>query len=327
MRRGGRLFRGTAHTVLVLALLAPATAAARGGAAAAGPGATGGEPEGMTLKLIVHRPGMVRLDGRDLTDLTGAAGAAPVPWRHLVLQWVEIPAGRHRLTLRPDDPLALPPWEEQVVVGSAGDTVTAVLGRPLLDSSPSGAAVRVAGEPLGSTPVAVDPGRLPSAAVTFELPDYRPVTVGGDSLLAVSRVSGACRVELQPMSPAPIPARIAPEAPRTWWGRHRRTALAGSLALLAGGVYSGLRFKDRADRSFDAYLETGNRQRQHELFGEAERFDRLALAGWTIAEAALLTSFFLLIHETPRAFVPTAGVARDPASGATEVRVGLSRAF
>jgi hypothetical protein len=310
--RDGRLFRCAARVALALMLWAPAAAA----------------QEGMTLRLVVHRPGTVRMDGRDLTDLTGGGGGpAPVPWRHYVMQLITIPPGRHQLILRPADLLALPPWEEQVVEGVAGDTVTAVLGRPILGTSPSGAQVRVAGEPAGVTPVPVDPTQLPGAAVSFDLPGYQPVTVGGDSILVVARETGSYRLELAWTGGPPTAAPVAPARPGPWWVRHRTAALGGSLALLAGGVYAGFRLKDQADEQFDAYLRTGNRQRQADLFGRAERLDRLALVGWGIAEVAFLASFFLLIHEEPRGMVPKPFVAPAPTGDGVQLRVGVSRAF
>lgn len=335
MIRGSGLFRGASRVMLALVLWSQAAAA----------------QEAMVLKLIVHRPGIVRLDGRELADLTGAAGPQPVPWRHCVLQIMEIPPGRHLLSLKPGDPMALPPWEEQAVEGAAGDTVTAVLGRPVLVTSPPGALVRVAGEPMGPAPVRVNPVLLPGAAVNFELPGYRAVTVTGDSVLAVAREAGSFRLEMAWSGPPPASPSVAADEPRFWWQRHRALALGGSLALLSGGVYSAFRLKDQADERFDAYLRTGNRQRQRELFDEAERLDRLTLVGWGVAEIAFLASFFLLIHQEPRGMVPAAGLAPaaapgptgglarfaglspaaglapGPAGGAAELRVGVTRAF
>lgn len=257
------------------------------------------------LRLVVHRPGVVRLDGEDWLDLSGRAGRAPVPWTQYSMQVLPVPAGAHRLELVAAGPGAVPPWETVVVDVAPGDTALVRLGRPLLRSSPAGARVLLDGAELGVTPLRPDPTRLPGRRLLLEMPGYLRTTLDGDSLLARAAASGGARVELVPLNPAPLPVLVTPDR-ASFIDRHRTLLLVGSTALLAGGVAAGLGFKSEADDVFDEYTRTGNPDRQRELFDRAERYDRLSLVGWALGEVGFVATFLLLIRQPPRALVPGA---------------------
>jgi len=280
----------------------------------------------LLLRLTIYRPGTVRLDGEDWIDLTGTSGRAPVPWSDFSIQEREIAPGRHTLSLRPRDLDVLPPFETVVVEGAAGDTVVAELGRPELSTSPSGARVLVGGREAGTTPLRLEPGDLWGAEVLVDREGYHRVTIPGDSLLADTRLPGAKRIELTPLDATPEPVRLS-EDHRSWWLRNKTLSIGASVTLLAAGVYTAVRFKDRADERYADYLRTGNPGTQKDYFDQAVRYDRLSLLGWAVGEAAFLATFFLIIHEEPRGLVPTAGVEPEPGSGAARYRVGVRRAF
>ncbi len=281
--------------------------------------------ESLLLRLVVLRPGTVVMDGADLIDLTGDSERAPVPWTEFSIQEVPVAPGRHTLLLRPADRSLLPPFESVSITGAAGDTVTVELGRPVLLTSPSGARVLAGGRTIGETPVRLPPELLWGTDLLVDLDGYRRVTLPGDSVLADTRVSGSKRVELDPLAP-PVPARLR-ASEGSWWARNRALAIGGSVTLLAAGVYTAVRFKDQADDRYDAYLRTGNRDRQKRLFDDAVRFDRLSLVGWAVGEAAFLATFFLIIHEEPRGLVPTAAVDLEPATGEARYRLGVRHGF
>jgi hypothetical protein len=282
--------------------------------------------DNLVLRLVVHQPGIVRLDGREFLDLSRSSEHAPDPWREFVMRYIPVEPGHHELSLRPDDPLAVPPFESVAVEGGAGDTVGVVLGRPRISTSPPGARVLVNGNPQGNTPLSINPADLIKTEVTIELKHYRTETLTGDSILAVARDGGAFRLELKPVD---LEKGVLPPLgePESYWDRNRTLALTGSVALLTAGIYAGLRFKDQADEKYDEYRRTGNRERQKDLFNQAERFDRLSLFGWGVGEVAFLATFFLIIHEQPRGLVPTARLDKDQGDGATRLQLGLSHDF
>jgi hypothetical protein len=278
----------------------------------------------MFLRLLIHQPGMVYLDGDTLVDLT--VGRRPVPWRDYVIRMTTVQGGRpHRLQFRPVDPLFLPPYEEVAFSGEAMDTLTVHLGGIRVTTSPPSARVLVGGQEVGTTPTSIAPNDLWGSPVLIDREGYQRVTIKGDSLLARGRATGSVRLELEPLeggSSAPPPAHREP-----YWVRHKTLALGASVTILGAGVYTALRFKDRADRRYDEYLRTGNREQQRNLFDEAVRFDRLSLIGWVVGEAAFLATFFLIIHEEPRTLVPTLGMTVEPGSADTGWQVGIRRAF
>jgi hypothetical protein len=284
-----------------------------------------GAAENLVLRLVVHQPGVVRLDGDHLLDFSVRSGRAPDPWRRFVMQTVPVAPGKHTLTLRPDDPHFVSPYEEVTVEGAAGDTVGVVLGRPLLSTSPPGARVLVNGKPEGNTPLYVNPADLVKTGVQFELEGYRSETVPGDSVLAVAEEGGAYRLELFPENVEA--SRIPLGEPRSYWDNNRTLLIGGSLALLTAGIYTGLRYKDRADEIYSEYERTGSRERQDELFHKAERFDRLSLLGWGVGELAFLATFFLIIHDEPRGLIPTARLDTIGPSGESNLKVGFTHDF
>lgn len=257
------------------------------------------------LRLIVYRPGVVRMDGGDFLDLTGRAGRAPVPWTQYSMQLLPVPSGPHRLEFVDAAPGAVPPWESATFDAAPGDTVLVRLGQPLLQSSPAGARVLLDGTELGVTPLRLDPTRLPGRRLLLEEPGYLRISLGGDSLLARAAAGGGARVELVPLNPTPFPAMVAPDRV-AFVDRHRTLLLFGSAALLAGGVAAGLGFKNEADSHFEEYERTGNPDRQRELFDRAQRYDRLSLVGWALGEVGFVSAFLLLIRQPPRALIPGA---------------------
>lgn len=281
--------------------------------------------ENLVLRLVVHQPGVVRLNGDHLLDFSVRSGRAPDPWRRFVMQTVAVAPGKHTLSLRPDDPHFVPPYEEVTVEGAAGDTVGVVLGRPLLTTSPPGARVLVNGKPEGNTPLYVNPADLLKTGVQFELEGYVSQAVPGDSVLALAAEGGAYRLEL---FPANVEASTIPLGePRSYWANNRTLLIGGSLALLTAGIYTGLRYKERADEIYNEYERTGSRERQDELFHKAERFDRLSLLGWGVGELAFLATFFLIIHDEPRGLIPTARLDTVGPTGESNLKIGLTHDF
>lgn len=308
----GRMTRGVAALLLALQvapLLAPPAQAAG---------------EGL-LRLKVYRPGMVWLDGVPVLDLTGAGQPAPRPWAGAVLNATTIPAGPHTLRLRPPDTKLVTPFDEQSFVLAPGDTVTVALGRPLLSTSPPGATVRAGERTLGVTPLRLDPGALFGARLMLERAGYQADTLAADTLLARTRGPGALRVELLPL-PGTVAMARAAAPPRRYLGLSRWAAFGVSTALVAGGAVTAARLKNLADDRFDIYRRTGDPARQREAFRAAERYDRLSLIGWGVAEVAFLAAFYLIIQESPRGLVPTVTAARGPA-GEPAWQVGVSHAF
>lgn len=259
------------------------------------------------IRLVVHRPGVVEMDGREILDLRGRTGGAPIPWSDYSMTLLAVDAGRHRAALRPADPTLMPPDEAIEFEVAESETLLVRLGRVRFVTSPPGARVLIGDVEVGTSPLWLDPTRLAGARFFVESPGFQRVTIDGDSVLARARDTGGCRMELAPLAPQTLPVVVA-EPSRSWWTKHRRTALVGSTLLLAGGVTAGLLFKNEADDRYRAYRETGQLERQRALFGQAEKYDRLSLVSWGVGEAAFLTTFFLLIRQEPRGLVPTASV-------------------
>lgn len=313
----GRMRRAFAGfmAVLQLGLLLPPVTPVWGAA----------DAESGLLRLVVYRPGTVWLDGVPVLDLTGAGQPPPRPWDGAVLQATEIPAGAHRLQLKSADAMWVEPEDEQAFTVAAGDTVTVALGRPRLITSPPGAGVRLGARELGPSPVWLDPGRLPGGRLVIERAGYRPDTLAADTLLARTRLSGALRIELVPLPGTLAMARALP-TPRRYLGLSRWAAFGVSTALLAGGVLGAARLKSLADDRFDIYRRTGDPARQRDAFQAAQRYDRLSLIGWGVAELAFLSALYLVIQEPPRGFVPTVAAGTD-AAGEPAWQVGVSHAF
>lgn len=278
------------------------------------------------LRLLVHQPGLVVLDGEELLDLTGRSGRRPVPWSSFTVSILAVPEGTHRIELRPADVAAIPPWESIDLLVAPGDTLSVRLGAPLVSTSPPGARILLDGAELGAAPIRIDPTKLPGRKILFEYPGYQRRTVEGDSLLDLARLAGAARFELEPLSAQTM---IPLEAPRatSWIDRHESLALVGSVLILAGGVTAGVHFKGRADNYFDEYRQKGNRGEQERLFDEAQKNDRFSLASWAVAEAAFFATFFLLIRERPRPLVPNPSVTAGKLAGAASDGEGRTHAL
>ena len=278
------------------------------------------------LRLLVHQPGLIYLDGNELLDLTGRSGRRPVPWSSYTVSVMAVPGGEHRLELRPADVAAVPPWETIDVSVAAGETLSVRLGAPLVLTSPSGARILMDGEEMGAAPIRLDPTTLPGKKILFELPGYQRRTVDGDSLLDLARIPGAARFELQPLGVRTVNDLEAP-AGTSWVDRNASLALMGSLVLLAGGVTAGVHFKGRADGYFNDYKRKGNREEQARLIDEAQKYDRISLASWAVAEAAFFAAFFLLIREPRRPMVPNPSMQAEPLAGAAADGRGYTQAF
>jgi hypothetical protein len=304
-----RPLRPVAATVLAAFLwssLAPAIAAAQ---------------EPAWVRLLLHQPGVVLRNGEPILDVT--TSRRPVPWTSFTIAVVEVPAGTHRLALRPADPMGVPPWESVVVNAPTGDTLTVRLGAPRVTSSPPGARVLLDGEDLGPAPVWIDPTRLPGRKVLVEMPGYQRRTIDGDTLLDLAKTSGAARFELDPLTPQPLVELEPPDA-LSWVGRNRTLALATSSVLLAGGIAAGIYFKKRADDFFDRYERTGNAAERESWFNKAQQNDRASLVGWGLGEAALFATFFLLIYESPRGLVPNPTAAPENGEPAAKSRAAIA---
>lgn len=277
------------------------------------------------LLLRVYRPGVVWLDATIVRDLSGRSERAPRAWDVVAAQSAEVPAGSYRLSLRGADDRSLGALDEVELVIAPGETTEVALGRPLLRSSPAGARVVIDQRPVGTTPLRLDPARLSGVPVSLELDGYQPWSLPGDSLLARTREAGALRVELEPAAGAGV-RHGSGAPPRRYFGLRRTPAIAASVTLVAVGVTSAILLKSAADDRFDAYLGTGDPGRQRREFDRAQRYDRLSLVGWGVAEAAFFATFFLLIQEEPRGLVPTVSVARAP-DGEAGIRVGVRHGF
>ncbi|MDZ4803251.1 MAG: PEGA domain-containing protein [Candidatus Eisenbacteria bacterium] len=266
------------------------------------------------LRLLVHQPGLIDMDGEEFLDLTGRNGRRPVPWTSFTVSVMAVAAGEHRLELRPADVTAVPPWETIDVSVAAGETLTVRLGAPLILTSPSGARILIDGEEIGAAPVRINPTRLPGRKLLVELPGYQRRTLEGDSLLDLARVAGGARLELEPLTEGKAGVLTMPR-PTGWIGRHETLALVGSATLLAGGVAAGIHFKNRADDYYEQYQRTGNQDEQERLFDRAQQNDRLSLIGWGVGELAFFATFFLLIHESKRPLVPNPTAPIDEVAG------------
>ena len=266
------------------------------------------------IRLLVHQPGRIDMDGDVLLDLTGRSGRRPIPWTSFTVSIMAVAPGRHRFELRPADSRAVPPWESIELSVAPDETVTVRLGAPLILSSPSGARILIDGEELGTAPLRINPTTLPGHKVLIEHPGYQRRTVNGDSLLDLSRVSGSARFELEPLTEE-RPDELTAPPPTSWIGRHETLALVGSITLLAGGVAAGVYFKNKADDNYVLYRQYGNQERQEHYFDAAQANDRRSLISWAIGEAAFFATFFLLIHESQRPLVPNPTVPAEPLAG------------
>ncbi|HEX7879549.1 MAG TPA: PEGA domain-containing protein [Candidatus Eisenbacteria bacterium] len=274
-------------------------------------------------RLLVHQPGVILRDGEPMLDLTGTGGRRPIPWTSFTIAVVEVPAGTHRLTLKPADPMAVPPYEGFVVTVEPGDTLTVRLGAPRVTTSPPGARVLLDGEDLGPAPVWIDPTRLPGHKVLVEMAGYQRRTVEGDTLLDLARSSGAARFELEPLTPQPLVELQPPEA-SSWIGRNRGLALTGSFLLLGAGVAGGIYFKNKADDFYDDYEHTGNASERDRWFNKAQQNDRASLLGWLVGEAAFFATFFLLIYQPPRGLVTNPDATPAPVEPVARSRAALA---
>lgn len=295
-------------------MLAPAPAAAAAGDSAPG-----------FLILRVFQPGTVWLNESLIRDLSGQTERAPRPWDMVVAQSAELPAGSYRLRLKSADGLVVMPLDEVEFQLAARETVDVALGRPLLLSSPSGATVSVGGKERGATPIRLDPDQIGGAEITLARTGYQTWSQSGDSLLVHTRAAGALRVELEPARGVP-PAPGSAYAPRRYLGLRRTPALLTSVAFVVAGATSAIALKGVADDRFEAYRRTGDPGRQRRLFASAQRYDRLSLVGWAVAEAAFLASFYLIIQEEPRGLIPTVTAERGP-DGSPGWRVGVRHGF
>lgn len=268
------------------------------------------------LRLVVHRPGLVTIDGAPGLDLR-STGAAPIPWSNWSMTFVPVAPGRHRITLEPTDPGLTLPRDAVDVEVAAGDTALVRLGRLCFQTSPPGARVLIGTRDAGTAPLWLDPSRVAGGRLFVEAAGFQRQTLEGDTVLAVARETGGYRLELNPLAPQALPVVLA-DPSHSYWTRHRGPLLIGSTVLLAGGIGAGFAFKNVADDRYDAYRRAGSRDRQRRLFDEAQRYDRLSLVGWGVGEVAFLTTFFLLIRQEPRGLVPTTtfeplGAERAPA--------------
>jgi len=277
------------------------------------------------LRLLVHQPGLIYLDGDELLDLTGRSARRPVPWSSYTVSVMAVPDGEHRIELRPADVAAVPPFETIDLSVAPGDTLTVRLGAPLVLTSPPGARILMDGEEMGAAPIRLDPTKLPGKKILFEHPGYQRRTVDGDSLLDLARLAGAARFELEPLGVRTVNDLEAP-AGTSWVDRNASVALLGSLVLLAGGVTAGVHFKGRADGYFNEYKRKGNREEQARLFDEAQKYDRISLGSWAVAEAAFFAAFFLLIREPRRPMVPNPSAPAEPLAGAARNGEGHAQA-
>ena len=67
-----------------------------------------------------------------------------------------------------------------------------------------------------------------------------------------------------------------------------------SAALTAGAGAVAYWSKERADKAYDRYLHSANRDRQEKEFADAKRFDRIAGVSFIGMEAGLVLSSYLL---------------------------------
>lgn len=98
-----------------------------------------------------------------------------------------------------------------------------------------------------------------------------------------------------------------PPAPRTADGGGSRWGAYLAGAGLAGGIALGILLKAEADDRFDRYLATADPRRARAHFDEAERYDRLSLIGWGVAQISFVALFVVLTRDDARPLIPVEG--------------------
>ena len=85
------------------------------------------------------------------------------------------------------------------------------------------------------------------------------------------------------------------------------TGLVIAGAGLLGGVALAAVLKDKADDAYDRYLLTADPDAARAHLDDAERYDRLSVSGWVVAQVSFVAFLYLLTRERERPLVPVEG--------------------
>lgn len=119
-----------------------------------------------------------------------------------------------------------------------------------------------------------------------------PVFFGATRQLAAAPSLAAAEIEeiVDRGEAGPARSERPRKIDRTRW---RRMALA-SASLAVAGAAAAHWSKGRADRAYDRYLHAADPQRRDRAIDRAERYDRLAGAGFVVMEAGLAACAYLV---------------------------------
>ncbi len=212
---------------------------------------------------------------------------------HTPLNLLRLPAGSHRLQVsHPDRTSWLEnDWLSEFEI-AGGDTleVDVRFERSFsINSMPYGAGVLLDGEPAGETPLFFKLPERETRQVTLRIAGYRDSSfvVGDDAtrffnidLLRsadqdLARKMDTFRVERKSKNNKRFLAVLG------------LTAAAGSLALL---------FRNKADNSYDRYLNTGEPARFSKEYDDAKKFDKLAAASFATFQVSFVVSFYFFLR-------------------------------
>jgi outer membrane protein assembly factor BamB len=233
-------------------------------------------PDSGWISVSSQPPGRTAtLDGR-------VVGATP-------LDSLRVPAGWHRVALRPEDPrIAWPPVAEEWVRVAPGEVqhVRLVPGREvLLETSPRGAMVALEDRVLGTTPLRLT--FQPGLRLDLRARGYRDTVV---TLPAEARTR--LHVLLRPEGGRVSASGEAGQG--SGWTRSFLRWGAPLLTLAAGAA--AVYFRQEANDAYDAYLHTGQREAMERHLEEARRWDRWSVASWLAGEVFFGVTFFSWIR-------------------------------
>jgi len=206
-------------------------------------------------------------------------GTTPVP------EFDETP-GEHTVQVQNPDPLdwLSRDWEKKIKIG-AGERILLTVTFPeyvWVGSMPIGARVYRGDQLLGETPLLVRRVQAEGDKLEIKKSGYQ------EHILLLNDAAGSrVYIELFKNGLGQGPSKPAHRLKKGW------LIGAGVFALLSG--ITGYYFKDRAERSYEKYMNTAHPDKMDQYFNEAAKFDRLSGIFYGIGEVSLSVTVVLSI--------------------------------
>jgi hypothetical protein len=159
-----------------------------------------------------------------------------------------------------------------------------------IGSTPSGAHIYSGEHLIGKTPTAVTISDTAIRCLTLKHPGYHPQTV--DWTVQASRIIHIVLEKSNTCGKVKPENNLSLDSKKYWM-------IGSSILAIASGI-AGYHYKERAEKAYQAYLQSGNPEQMNRYFDDSKRYDICSGILYGIGEVCVGITIYLGIRGTSK---------------------------